>query len=94
MDANQRTGVGIILMGISALLMTVPITTTTAYSVPYSVLMPVAGVIAGLSLTGIGVGTYMGRFETTSGTASKRTTTLIAIIAVAAFATGVLLAVL
>jgi hypothetical protein len=94
MDANQRTGAGIILMGVSALVMTVPISTTTSYPVPFSFLMPVAGIIAAISLTGMGVGIYTGRFETTSGTASKQSTALIVIIAVVAFAIGVLVAII
>jgi hypothetical protein len=69
-------------------------TTTTAYSAPYSFLIPAAGIIGGLCLAGMGAGIYTGRVETTSGTASKRATALIAIIAVVAFIIGVLLAVM
>lgn len=94
MNSNQRTGAAIILMGISVLIIAVPTSTTTAYQPPFSFLVPAAQFIMGLCLVGIGAGTYIGRFETTSGTASKRATALIVIIAIVAFAIGVLLAVM
>lgn len=93
MDANQRMGAGIILMGVSAIFMTVPIS-ITSYPATFSFLMPVVGIIAAISLIGMGIGIYTGKFETTSGTVSKQSTVLIVIIAVVAFAIGVLLAIM
>jgi hypothetical protein len=90
MDSNQLTGVGVVLLGISA--MSSAVTTVVSSTAPYSFIMPAGMAIAGLCLSGMGIGILTGKFETSTGTASKRSTALIATIAIVAFAIGALLA--
>jgi hypothetical protein len=91
MDATQRIGSGI-LLGISICIIIVAVYTTTIHLASYGVLVPAVGAISGLCLAGIGAGIYSGRVEITCGTPSLRAIALIALLAVGAFALGVLLA--
>jgi NhaP-type Na+/H+ or K+/H+ antiporter len=89
-DPDQLTGIGVVLLGISA--MSSAVTTVISSTAPYSFIMPAGMAIAGLCLSGMGAGILMGKFETRTGTASKRSTALIATIAIVAFGIGAVLA--
>jgi hypothetical protein len=93
MDSEQRTGAGVILLGVSVISMTlITSTSSSAYTELYSFLAPAVTIIPGLCLIGLGIGKYTGKLNTTTGTASKRATAMLTVIAVALFSAGFLLA--
>lgn len=91
MDSTRLTGIGVTLLGVSAL--SSAATSFVSSTESYSLVMLVGMGIPGLCLTGAGIGILLGKVETTtSGTTSRRKTAIITAIAVVAFAAGALLA--
>jgi hypothetical protein len=85
MDSNRASGIGFVLLGIGALSSAV---TTAVSGAASSLIVPTGMAIAGLCLSGMGAGMLLGRLETTTGTASRRSAALIAAVAIVAFAIG------
>lgn len=94
--ADQRTGPGIILLGLSVLLSALPsiLSSSLPNTARVSGLVSAEMGISALCLIGLGAGRLLGYFNTPSETTSSRSTTLIAIVALFAFAIGALLAVM
>ena len=91
MDSARLTGIGVTLLGVSAL--SSAATSFVSSTGSYSLIMLVGMGIPGLCLTGAGIGILLGKIETTTPeTTSRRKTAIITTIAIIAFAAGALLA--